>query len=156
MYLRQLLGNLILHDIGVLELVDHEVDQPLSVPIGGLREPGEERVYLEQEVVEVHGRAACHQLLVTLVDPEDNLVEVALAGQPEPVHAKELALGGGDGALDRSWGEGLGVYVHLSHAALYQLDLVGVVVDHKVPVQAQALAVAPQNANAQRMEGADD
>ena len=152
MSLRQLLGNRVLYDVGVLELVDHEVNVPVLVLLGDLRELVEKKVGLEQKVIEVGRRALGQELLVPLVDAEDDLVEVALARQPESGHVQQLALSRRDRGKDGSRCEALWVDVHLFHAALYQVDLVGVVVDGVAAVQPYGLSLATKHHRAEGVE----
>ena len=152
MGLRQLLRDRVLHDVGVLELVDHEVDVPVPVLLSDLREPIEQKIDLEQKVIEVGRRALGQELLVPLVDAEHHLVEVALARQSEPVHVQQLALGGRDRGKDGPRRKALGVDLHLLHAALYQGDLVRVVVDGVVAVQPDGLSFATKHRRAKGVE----
>ena len=53
---RELLGDLILGDVGVLELVDHDMDVPVTVALDHVGVVAEQRVRFEDQVVEVYGR----------------------------------------------------------------------------------------------------
>ena len=80
-------GDCVLCRVRILELVDHEVEIPVAVPVRDIWEVPEEEVGLHQHVVEIDGSGARQEVLVTLVYPVGNLGEVALHPGPEAVDA---------------------------------------------------------------------
>ena len=152
---RQLLGDLVLGDVGVLELVDHDVDVAVAVALGHVGMLPQERVRLEDEVVEVEGRRLGEEGLVPFVDAVNDLLVVVGLLEAISLHADELALGAGDGGEDIAGRELLGVDVALFHRALDERRLVGLVVDGVVLVEAEEIAVSSKDPGAEGVEGAD-
>ena len=85
--LADLPGDGVLGDVGVLELVDHEVHVTLLVAPCDLRHVAEQGVDLNQQVVEVQRRVGVEHLLVPLIAAVDDLVPVAALPGGERVHA---------------------------------------------------------------------
>ena len=122
-FTRQLLGDLVLGDVGVLELVDHDVDVPVAVALGNVGVLAQERMGLEDEVVEVEGRGLREEVFIPLVDPMDDLLVVVGLLESVALHAEELALGAGDRGEDVAGRELLGVDVKLSSIARLTSDV---------------------------------
>ena len=72
----ELLGDGVLGDVGVLEFVDHKVDEAVLVFFGDVGLALEELVCFEEEVVEVHGGALAQQVVVALVGADDDFFPV--------------------------------------------------------------------------------
>jgi hypothetical protein len=73
---RQQPRQLVLRDVRVLELVDHDVQEALLVTLAHFRVVAEHRHDAQDQVVEVQGVALGEHLLVALVRPRDDLGEV--------------------------------------------------------------------------------
>ena len=121
--------------------------------VGDLWVALEEGVGPEEQIVKIDRRALGQELLVALVHSQHDLVEVGLPPQTEALCSDKLALGAGDGREDGPGREALGVDLQLLHAALDQVDLVGVVVDGEVSVETDGLALAAQDHGAKGVEG---
>ena len=151
----ELLGDLVLGDVGVLELVDHDVDVAVAVAFGYVGVLAQERVSLEDEVVEVEGGRLGEEVVVLFVDAVDYLLEVIGLLEAVALGVDELALCAGDGGEDVAGGVLLGVDVELVHGAFDERCLVGLVVDGVVLVESEEFTVPAEYPGAERMEGAD-
>ena len=149
----ELACDLVLGHVRVLELVDHDVDEPLLVLRPRLRRLAEQVDRPPQQVVEVHGAAAFERGLVLDEHAVDDLV--VLAGRPcEALRPEQLRLRGADRGEDGARRVAFGVDVDLLHGLLDQADLVVGVHDDELFRDADSLAVAAQNHGAEAVEGA--
>ena len=83
MRLRQLLGQPVLGDIGVLELVHHQIVVAVLVALKDHRELPKELHGSQQKVIEVHGVVLGQQLLVVAVDPSANFLKIVASSLPD-------------------------------------------------------------------------
>ena len=84
---RKLPCDSVLRHIRVLEFVNHEMDIAFLVLLRHIGHAIEELVGLQQQVVEIHGRALTQQVLVALIGAHHNLVPVAAGAMRQPFRA---------------------------------------------------------------------
>jgi len=149
---RQLLAQHVLDGVGVLELVHQQVVVAVLVPgqHHGMRV--EQLNYLHQQVVEVQRLALGEQLLVSRVHPRHHLVEIGVFYII--LRRVEMALGLGDGGEEHAGRGAFGVDVQLQQGAPGEPHLVVVVVYHEPVIDADVIAVSPEDAGAYRVERA--
>ena len=147
-------GQAVLHDVGVLELVDQDVLEALLVARGDGRLRREQFERAAEQVVEVDGGVVVQGRLVVLEGAGDDLLEVVAGVGADGRGAEALVLGARDGAQDAAGGVGAGVDAELDERALDDGQLVGVVVDDEAAGHADGLAVAAQDLGADGVEGA--
>ena len=155
------LGQAVLGDVGILELVDQQVAIALVIPglhFGGvLQQVGRP----QQQVVKVQGVLAGEGFLVVAIDAGADVDPVGavfvlgvVGGLRHLAGVLQEAFGGGDAGED---GAGLvAFYIHIGqlHGGFDGVQLVVLVVDGEVGVEGHALAVAAQDAGANGVEGA--
>ena len=131
------------------------MDVAVAVALGDIGVLPQERVRLEDEVVEVEGGGLGEEVLVAFVDAMDDLLVVVGLLEAVALDAEELALRAGDGGEDFAGRELLVVDVELFHRALDERCLVGLIVDGVVLVESEELAVSSKDPGAEGVEGAD-
>ncbi len=150
---REELHQPVLHAVGVLELVDQHVQEPVG-QLGRLRAlRGEQAQGLDQQAPEVDGVGRPQPLLVGHVGLAHHVVEVVRAG--EGVRREPLVLGPVDAAQHLAHREQPLGHLQVGQHPGQQALLVVVVVDDEVAPQADGLAPAAQHARAQGVKGAD-
>ena len=150
---RHLLRQLVLHHIGVLELIDHHVLEARLIPLQGVCVLPKQLYRFQQQVVEVHGIVAVQQLLVALVGPGGPLLEVVGWVECQSPGVDHCALGLGDDPLHRAPREALAVEVGHLDGLLQHTALVVVVVNGEAWVQTNMMPVPAQHAHTEGMEG---
>jgi len=146
--------QLVLGEVGVLELVDQDVLVAALVLGGHIRVLLEEQHRLHQQIVKVHGVAAPQDLLVGEVDAADDLAEVGVHPVGVDLRRQQFVLGGGDAVQQAARGEALDVDVELGGGLLDGSELVARVEDHVVLGVGGVLRLDAQDARAQGMERA--
>ena len=149
--------QLILRRVGVLEFVHVDVAIAILILSQHLGIAPPELIRQQDQIVEVGGVVLAQQLFVALVDPRRHLLDVLVGALGELHRAEQIVLRPRDDRVDRARLVLLLVEVHLAQRLLHQRLLIAVVVDCEVVGDAQprALALAPQNARADRVERAD-
>ena len=92
MLAREQARNLVLRGVRVLELVHHEVDEPLLPPVAHLRRAPEQFDGFPEQIVEVHPTTPSERRLVRGEDAVDDLVVVPVSFRCEGIRPKELRL----------------------------------------------------------------
>ena len=145
----------VLGHVSVLELIDERVEVALLVLLAhGIVLP-EERHRAHDQVVEIESVVLLQQPLVALVGAGDHLAEVVAHGGGIGSGGSELALGARDGGEHGPRGEPLRVHHQLLQHPAHERLLITVVVDGKAALDAGGAAVAPQDAGADGVEGAE-
>ncbi len=150
----ELAGEHVLGDVGVLELVDVDVQVALGVLVEDVGVLAKELDGLHQEVIEIDGVVLLQRLLIALVHPRDDLLEVVAHEEGEGLGGGQLALGARDGGQHGPRRCAAGVEAQILHHRPDYGELVGLIVDGEGLRQADALAVHAQDASADGVEGA--
>ncbi len=108
------------------------------------------------EIVEVDRRGAPQQMLVAAVDAAQPLLEEARGAGRVGLGIEQAALGVRDARQHRARRIGALRQPFVLERPLDQRDLVAVVEDHEPRLDAGALGVAPQHAEPEAVEGADE
>ncbi len=98
--LRQEFDDLILRDVGVLELVNQHILEALLIVLQDRRRLPEEAHRHQQQVVEVERAVAAQQLLVAPIDAGYRLLPAAFGLVAVLLGTDQLALGVGDRAQE--------------------------------------------------------
>ena len=152
MLLGQQPGYGVLDDVGVLELVDEQVQVASLVVLGGIGKVRQQLMGLHQQVVEIHGMSGGQDGLVAAVDPGDDLFVVGSDAGGELLGVLHLALGVGDRGEDGPGRVAARVQVQALERLLHDGHLVLVVVDVEAAVQPKVHAVAAQDGGAPEVE----
>ena len=147
-----MLEQLVLRQVGILELIHQHVLEAPGVPFTHGLVRLEEHGDPEEQVVEIHAVVGQQQLLVAAVDTLDHLVAVGLDGVI--VRLDQLVLGVRDGSEHPLRLVALLIHVQVLQGTLDQADLVIIVEDDKVGIEGQVLSFAAQDAGAGGVEGA--
>ena len=146
----------VLRPVRVLVLVDVEVAPTFLVLLEGRRRFLEEPERLEEEVVEVEGIRALERVPIFTRQPRD--LDQRARGDP---HRRNLGrvhhvvLGAADRTENGLWTcFALGLHALLAQDLLHELVLVVRVVDQEPSIEANRLAIAPEQACTQGMERA--
>ena len=155
MLLGQQPGYGVLDDVGVLELVDEQMQVASLVVLGGIGKVRQQLMGLHQQVVKIHGLGEAQPGLVAAIDPGDDLFIVRADAGGELLGVLHLALGAGDGGEDGPGRVSARVQVQVQEGLLHQGHLVFVVVDVEVAVQPKMHPVAAQDGGAPGVERAE-
>ena len=142
--------------VGVLELVDQEMRDAAPDARGDLGVGGEQPDREHDEIVEVDRRGATQQMLVAAEDAAQPLFEEARGAGRVGLGIEQAALGVRDARQHRARRIGALGQPFVLERALDQRHLVAVVEHHEPRLDAGALGVAPQQAEPEAMEGADE
>ena len=91
-------GHHVLGGVGVLELVDQDMQEAFLEALAHGLGLAQQRDHLHEQFVEVEGVVLAKKLLIALVGAGDDLVPVLAGAAGEGLGGQQLALGGGDGA----------------------------------------------------------
>ncbi len=145
--------DLVLGLVGVLELVDEDVLEPLAVVLEHVGVLAEELDDVEQQVVEVHRPGLLQPRLVLGVHV-GVLAGEDVAGVGGGLRGVgELVLPQRDVAVHAAWREALGIEPEVADDVAGEAHGVGLVVDRERARVAEHLGVAPEDAHARRVEG---
>ena len=155
MRLGQLLRQPVLGDVGVLELVHHQVVVAVLVALQHHRVFAEELHGAQQQVIEVHGVVLGQQLLVVPVDAGADFLEVIPSCLPgHRLRVLQHAFGLRYRRQNGTRRVALRIVTRPLQALLDGRHLVVVVEDRVVAGQTDELPLAPQQAGAEGVEGA--
>ena len=119
--------QLVLGDVGVLELVHHQMAVAVLVPGQQVRRATKHLDNVPQEIIEVEAVVLGQQLLVAREDPPDRVLPGAIGLPDVLLDRDKLALGRRDGRKDRARRVPLVVKLQVVHRLPEQAELVGVV-----------------------------
>ena len=152
------LDELVLRRVGVLELVDQEMAEPLLVASKHLRRASEQLDGLHQEIIEVHGIRVTKSTLILGID----LGHLAPIGVEAAEHVvgiclrrEELSLGLRDDRGDGASRQFLRVDIEIAHHKLDEAARIGGVVDREAGFEPQPSGRCPQHPKACGVEGGD-
>ena len=143
----------ILGAVGVLVLVDHDVLESLLVLLEHLGMAVEQPHGPHQQVVEVERAVLLENGVVAHPDLRSELLVVSTGGGGLVLGGDDLVLGARDQRHHAPRGIPFFVEAHLVHHTLDHRQSVRLVVDDEVAIDPIGAAVAPEDANADRMEG---
>ena len=92
-------GYGVLGDVGILKFVYHELRVAVLVLLGDGGVVAQQKISLEQQVIEVNGVVLAHHRFVAFIDAAHDFIEVAGGSHGEAGGCEKLALGAGDGGL---------------------------------------------------------
>ncbi len=145
--------HLVLHHVGVLELVHQHVGPLLLILRAQRQVLAQQHSGLRQQIVEVHGVIGVQRLLVARIDPAHDLLEIRLR---RIIRRRDhLVLELADGRAQRLRAVAFLVQVHLAQQCAHQRQLIRRVVDHPVASIADGLGLHAQHARADAVKGAD-
>ena len=144
-----------LGQVGVLELVDEHVAEPLPPPVQRVGVLAEELHDEQEQVVEVGRRGLGQPLLVLDVDLGQPLLGRGRRTRERFLRADELVLHRGDRALQLAGREPLGIEVDVAADVVDETRGVGLVVDRERRPVAEQAGFAAQDARARGVEGRD-
>ncbi len=148
----QQLEQLVLHQVGILELIHQYMLKAAGVALAHLGVIHQQAHGFEQQVIEIDCVGIAQQHLIALVDAPGDLVAVRLGGKI--LRGDQVVLGGRDGSVNAGRAVEFFVQVQFADGALDQGLLVIAVHDDEVVVKGQVLCLAAQNARTIGMESA--
>ena len=148
----------VLHPVGVLVLVDHDVQEALLIAFQQVGRCLEEVDRLGEQVIEIERAGPAQEPLVLLVDASDDFFIVGRGQIPHFVRGHQLALGGGDASANAAGLVELGIETNALQRGLDGFDLVAVVIDGELGHDPEPVGHDPgvltQQTSTEGMEGA--
>ena len=152
---RQQDGESVLGEVGVLELVDQDVSEPLLVRLQHVGVLLEQLDGLHQQVVEVHRAGAVEAQLVFAIDLGVFAVEDVGGLRVGLVGGDQLVLPEADDAVNATGSEPFGVEAEVANDVAGEALGVGLVVDAERSRVTEPVGIGTQDAHARRVERAD-
>ena len=150
----ELLQPVVLDAVGILELVDEEVAEPVAVVVAELLYVAQEFEAPQQELRKIHDARLFAAFFVQLVEM-DELLARRIVAIGEVLRAASVILAGVDEALHLAWNPALLIELLLADDLAHQALLVILVEDMERLRQARLPPVTAQHAMREAVEGSD-
>ena len=146
----------ILHQVGVLVLVDEDVAEAAVILRQHLRMGAQDLGDMHQQIAEIAGVDGAQPVLIGGVEQAGIAAgEITVLGARHPLGRQAAVLPALDDPHQHRWREALDVEPRRLHHLLQQAQLVVGIEDVEAGGEADQLGIAPEHAGGERVEGAE-
>jgi hypothetical protein len=140
--------EVILDQVRILKLIDHDVTAKLLVGFQDLRITSEKNGNKSEEISKIEGIVPLQIFLISLVNQGQSFLKNIELRRMVLIRCDAFVLQLIDGGLDRSGIEHAEVHVQFLHHGLEVAFLILPIINDKISLKAQGLDMAPQDAGA--------
>jgi hypothetical protein len=140
--------EVILDQVRILKLIDHDVTAKLLVGFQDLRITSEKNGNKSEEIPKIEGIVPLQIFLISLVNQGQSFLKNIELRRMVLIRCDAFVLQLIDGGLDRSGVEHPEVHVQFLHHGLEVAFLILFIINDKISLKAQGLDMAPQDAGA--------
>ncbi|MPN10536.1 hypothetical protein SDC9_157831 [bioreactor metagenome] len=137
---RQVDQQLILGQVGILELVYQHVFEAVGVFVANFGVFAQQARSPEQQIVKIDGVVEVQQLFIAGIHAGNDLIAVGIGG--DVAGGEQIVLGRRDRGVDAGRAMDLFVDVHLAHGALDESVLVRFIKDNEIGIERQRTGLA--------------